>query len=84
MDTVSEKLLQMQNYVLTSRNLSFLYYLIQRYVKGSFIFELICILFFSLLVSSLIIHFDFRRPKQTLKVTEDTGEAFDPMKYIKY
>lgn len=25
-----------------------------------------------------------RRPKQTLKVTEDTGEAFDPMKYIKY
>jgi len=25
-----------------------------------------------------------RRPKQTLKVTEDTGDAFDPMKYIKY
>jgi len=25
-----------------------------------------------------------RRPKQTLKVTEDTGDSFDPMKYIKF
>ena len=24
-----------------------------------------------------------RRPKQTLKVEEDSGDAFDPMKYIK-